>query len=174
MLDNASEATPWEALFVGAGESLPFPDATFDVVISTDVIHHVGDRNAYFREATRVLCPGGRIATVTDSRDDIRQRRPLSSHFPETVAIEFQRYPTVETLLWEMADAGFKEPVVNAVSRSYQLTDIQPYRDRAFSSLHLIPEQALARGLARLESDLSRGPIPVVSRYTIIWGTRPA
>src|SRR3954466_4228186 len=48
MLENASEATPWEALFVGAAESLPFPDATFDVVISTDVIHHVGDRNAYF------------------------------------------------------------------------------------------------------------------------------
>src|SRR3954465_7812524 len=47
MLENASGAAPWEALFVGAAESLPFPDAAFDVVISTDVIHHVGDRNAY-------------------------------------------------------------------------------------------------------------------------------
>ena len=106
--------------------------------MSTDVIHHVRDRDAYFREASRVLRPGGRIVTVTDSHDDIRQRRPLSSHFPETVAIEYRRYPSVTILLREMAAAGFEEPVVTGVSRSYNLTDIQPYRDRAFSSLHLI------------------------------------
>ncbi len=174
MLAIARGAAPWEAIQLGNAESLPFPDAAFDLVISTDVIHHVRDRTSYFCEASRVLRPGGHIATVTDSRDDIRQRRPLSSHFPETVAIEYRRYPSETTLLREMATAGFKEPVVHGVSRSYGLSDIQPYRDRAFSSLHLIPEEAFARGLARLEADLAQGPIPVVSRYTIIWGTRPA
>jgi ubiquinone/menaquinone biosynthesis C-methylase UbiE len=174
MLAIAREAAPWEALELGNAESLPFPDGAFDLAMSTDVIHHVRDRSSYFQEAERVLHPGGRIATVTDSREDIRQRRPLSSHFPETVAIEYRRYPSVMTLLREMAAAGFADPLVTEVSRSYDLTDIQPYRDRAFSSLHLIPEQAFANGLARLQEELAQGPIPVVSRYTIIWGTRPA
>jgi ubiquinone/menaquinone biosynthesis C-methylase UbiE len=174
MLTIAREVAPWEELKLGNAESLPFPSATFDLVISTDVIHHVRDRDAYFREAARVLRAGGRIATVTDSHEDIRHRRPLSSHFPETVAIEYRRYPSVTTLLREMAVAGLEDPLVTEVSRSYDLTDIQPYRDRAFSSLHLIPEQAFARGLTRLEEELAQGPIPVVSRYTIIWATRPA
>jgi len=138
------------------------------------VIHHVRDREAYFHDAARVLRVGGWIATVTDSHDDIRRRLPLSSHFPETVAIEYRRYPSVTTLIREMAAAGFADPLVTEVSRSYDLTDIQPYRDRAFSSLHLISEQAFDRGVARLEEELAQGPIPVVSRYTIIWGIRPA
>ena len=85
MLDVARDAAPWESLSQGSAESLPFADDTFDVVMTTDVIHHVGNREAYFREAARVLRPGGHIVTVTDSHDDIPRRRPLSSHFPETI-----------------------------------------------------------------------------------------
>jgi SAM-dependent methyltransferase len=174
MLALARGAAPWQALRPGSAESLPFRDACFDVVISTDVIHHIGDRGSYFNEAARVLIPGGRIATVTDSREDIRRRRPLSSHFPETIAIEYRRYPSVTTLLREMVAAGFAEAFVTEVSLSYSLTDIKPYRERAFSSLHLIPEDAFTRGIERLEADLASGPISAISRYTIIWGTRQA
>jgi ubiquinone/menaquinone biosynthesis C-methylase UbiE len=141
--------------------------------MSTDVIHHIGDRDAYFREAVRVLGPGGQIVTVTDSHDDIPRRRPISSHFPETVAIELQRYPPIPRLLAEMARAGFIEPRLVQVSREYDLADISPYRERAFSSLLLIEEEAFRRGISRLEADLAEGPIPCVSLYTIIWGTLP-
>ena len=142
MLDRARDAAPWESLVQGSAESLPFGDDSFDVVMSTDVIHHIGDRDAYFREAARVLRPGGHIVTVTDSHDDIPRRRPLSSHFPETVSVELQRYPPVPQLLEEMARAGFVEPRLVEVSHDYELDDIQAYRDRAFSSLHLIDEEA--------------------------------
>jgi ubiquinone/menaquinone biosynthesis C-methylase UbiE len=173
MRARARNAVSWETLAEGRGEDIPFPDASFDLVFSTDVIHHVGDRPAYFREATRVLRPGGQIATATDSHDDIPKRRPLSSHFPETVLVEQRRYPGVPRLLDEMAGAGFVDPRLVQVSHNYQLTDLQAYRDKVFSSLHVIDEEAFARGIARLEADLASGPIPCVSLYTVIWATKP-
>ena len=48
-------------------EHLPFPDASFDVVISNGVIDLIPDKDAVFAELIRVLTPGGRmqIADVT-------------------------------------------------------------------------------------------------------------
>ena len=173
MRARARNAASWEMLAEGRGETLPFPDASFDLVFSTDVIHHIGDRPAYFREAARVLRSGGRIATATDSHDDIPKRRPLSSHFPETIPVELRRYPGIPRLLDEIAEAGFVDHRLVQVSHDYQLTDLQAYRDKAFSSLHIIDEEAFARGMARLEADLASGPIPCVSLYTVIWATKP-
>jgi hypothetical protein len=58
------------------------------------------------------------------------------------------------------------------VEFGYELTDVQPYRDRVFSSLRLIPEDAFQRGLARMDEDLRAGPIRCVSYYLLLWGTR--
>lgn len=48
-------------------ERLPFPDASFDVVISNGVIDLIPDKDAVFGELSRVLVPAGRlqIADVT-------------------------------------------------------------------------------------------------------------
>jgi ubiquinone/menaquinone biosynthesis C-methylase UbiE len=157
----------------GRAEALPLPDGAFDLLFSVDVIHHVGDRAAYFREAARVLKSGGLLCTATDSEIDIEGRRPLSSHFPETIPIERARYPTVATLWDELRAARFNAIDVHSTCIEYDLTDIQPYRDRAFSSLHLISDDAWRDGLARLEKDLAAGPIRGRSLYTLIWATAP-
>ncbi|MGB0061399.1 class I SAM-dependent methyltransferase [Candidatus Binatus sp.] len=47
-------------------EAIPFPDGTFDVVLSTVMLHHLPDeaRHRGIREIRRVLKPGGRLFAV--------------------------------------------------------------------------------------------------------------
>lgn len=50
------------------GTRLPFPDSSFDVVESIDVVEHTRDPEAYVAELARVLAPGGVILLVTPNR----------------------------------------------------------------------------------------------------------
>jgi ubiquinone/menaquinone biosynthesis C-methylase UbiE len=64
-------------------EALPYPDARFDVVLSTLMLHHLPQpaRQQCVREIRRVLRPGGRLLAVdfaTPAR--ARERRGLLDH----------------------------------------------------------------------------------------------
>ena len=52
----------------GAGESLPLPSDTFDLILSHEVIEHVQDDRAAVREMIRALRPGGRIVLFVPNR----------------------------------------------------------------------------------------------------------
>jgi ubiquinone/menaquinone biosynthesis C-methylase UbiE len=70
----AAEMGAANAEFVeGEVESLPFPDASFDVVISNGVIDLISDKEAVFSEIARVLRPGGRIQIA-----DVTIQNPVS------------------------------------------------------------------------------------------------
>ncbi len=48
----------------GDAQALPYPDATFDIVVTRFSFHHFLDPLAVLREMRRVTAPGGRIAVV--------------------------------------------------------------------------------------------------------------
>ena len=80
-LDNA-RFTP------GRAEALPFPDASFDVVVSRSAVHHFPDPSAAFREMARVVKPGGRIVTVDVQSSEAPEESALHN------ALEILRDPS--------------------------------------------------------------------------------
>lgn len=172
MLSQAREQSSSVHWLAGRAEKLDLPGGFFNLVFSMDVVHHVADRPAYFREAYRVLQPGGRLCTVTDSAEIIQQRRPLSVYFPETVAVEVERYPAIAELRRMLVETGFTNLAEVTVEFAYTISDLRPYRDKAFSCLHLISPAAFEKGLREMERDLRSQPIPGLSRYLLLWGTK--
>lgn len=68
-LERATEAGRALALVtVAAAEALPFPDASFDVILSHEMIEHVRDDRRSIAEAVRVLRPGGRLVLFCPNR----------------------------------------------------------------------------------------------------------
>ncbi len=57
-----------EGILRAAGEQLPFPTGTFDLVLSHEVIEHVRDDRAAVQEMVRALRPGGRLALFCPNR----------------------------------------------------------------------------------------------------------
>jgi SAM-dependent methyltransferase len=51
-----------------AGENLPFPDSSFDLILSHEVLEHVVDDRQAAAEMARVLRPGGRAVVFVPSR----------------------------------------------------------------------------------------------------------
>ena len=80
---------------------LPFPDESFDCVISFQVIEHIRDDRLFVREIHRVLRPGGRFIVTTPNAPMSLTRNPW--HVREYTAEELRQllgalFPQVETL----------------------------------------------------------------------------
>lgn len=120
----AARATrPWLSYHEADATDLPFEDASFDVVVSTQVAEYVPDIAAFCAEVFRVLTPGGRgliLATDWDavlwhSEDPGRMARVLAAFEPHCADSRLPR-----TLGARLRAAGLQldgadcYPIVNA------------------------------------------------------------
>jgi SAM-dependent methyltransferase len=99
------------------GESLPFADEEFDVVVCALAIHYADDRVAAFREFARVLLPGGVAVFSTQhptadwlrkggSYFDVHQEEDVWERLGKEFIVRFWREP-LTTLCAAIAESGF-------------------------------------------------------------------
>lgn len=116
---NRPEATLENARLEGVAErvevktadmrSIPFPDATFDVVVSKEAIHNVYDaaeRATALREIARVLKPGGAVVI-----SDIRHFREYCEQLKSRGLIGIERVSSAASLwFWRVFSFGMASP----------------------------------------------------------------
>ena len=107
MLDAARENIGQEAtLLEGDAKHLPFDDAGFDLVVSTNALHYFPDAIASLREMRRVMSPSGNLV-VTDWCRDYFWMRLLNRILPWTQHAHVHTYTTAE-LEQKLLENGFK------------------------------------------------------------------
>lgn len=95
-------------------ESLPFPDATFDLVFAGEVIEHLIDTDGFLSEISRVLKPGGHAIVTTPNLVSFENRvRILLGIYPAWVNFNLEgsghvRAYTPRVLKSQMASHGLR------------------------------------------------------------------
>ncbi|MGH2954974.1 MAG: arsenite methyltransferase [Solirubrobacterales bacterium] len=106
------------AFLRGTIEDVPLPDDSVDVIISNCVINLSADKGAVFREAARVLRPGGRFAVtdiVADDDMDDATRRDMAQ-WTGCVAGAL----TPDDFRSELAAAGFEAVEIQETHRVHE------------------------------------------------------
>jgi arsenite methyltransferase len=102
----------------GTIEEVPLPDESVDVVISNCVINLSADKPAVFREAARVLRPGGRLAVsdiIADRGMDEETRRDMAQ-WTGCIAGAL----TEDDFRRELEDAGFSDVELGETHRVHE------------------------------------------------------
>ncbi|HTZ99712.1 MAG TPA: class I SAM-dependent methyltransferase [Candidatus Aquilonibacter sp.] len=121
---------------VADGNKLPFPDATFDFVMSNSVLHHLQEPRHLLSEMARLAKPGGAILL----RD---LRRPGRLAYPFQVRWHGRHYSgTMRKLYRDSVRAAYTVPELQALLDASPLGDARVFEHE---STHIGIERPVAR-----------------------------
>jgi SAM-dependent methyltransferase len=103
-----------ETRWADLDEPLPFPDASFDVVVAGELLEHLRDPRQLVAEARRVLRPGGTLVASVPNAYRLKNRlRFLAGRKPEDDPTHLQMFTAddVRKLL-----GGFDEPTLHFIA----------------------------------------------------------
>jgi ubiquinone/menaquinone biosynthesis C-methylase UbiE len=93
--ERAAKESLHNMIAVQAAADRPNLPEPVDVVLIVDTYHHIGDREAYFRNLAKSIKPNGRVAII-DFKPDSPEGPPTEFRFPQ------------EKFKFEMSNAGYK------------------------------------------------------------------
>ena len=121
MLRRAMEKSASTHWFNAVGERMPVRSSVFDCVFSSQVWHHIEDRQGTADECGRVLRTGGAVVIRTISHDQLRGKT-VFEFFPEILGNQLRVYPSMEDFERYFGNAGF----ASTEHFAYELERYQP------------------------------------------------
>ena len=117
----------------GDAQRLPLEDASVDAAMLVSMLHHVEHPPAALAEARRILRPGGRLALMVFTREDVADLW-LTDYFPSTRAWITDSHPPLDELLAMLPGAHRIEVV------------FRDLEDASLAALAAYPERSPTRG----------------------------
>ena len=119
---------PWVSLRLGEATTLPFPDASFDVALASNVYGYVRDIGAALHELSRVLRPGGRALVMDFEWDSLVWHASDSARMNSIISAwkgKFDDPYFARTLRPRLHHEGFLQEHVESIAMFS--TEIDPY-----------------------------------------------
>jgi len=152
MLGQAREKSRGVHWFAGMGEWLPLRPGVLDCIFSSQVWHHIQDRQGTADDSGRALRPGGCYVIRTISHSQLHQK-VVFRYFPEIKANQLRVYPSNHEFRIYFKNAGFKEVAFHEYSlERYQTVEefVEVAEKRLWSMFRPITEEGLRKGVADL------------------------
>jgi ubiquinone/menaquinone biosynthesis C-methylase UbiE len=184
LLERGRERAAAERLVIdfrqADAEALPFPDASFDVVVSTFGVMFTADQDKAATELLRVCKPGGKVGLANWTPEGFIGRlfKTLGKHLPPPAGVKSPALWGTRARLNEMFGAQASE--INAEPRTFvfRYRSPQHWLDvfktfygpmlKAFAALNANAQAALTRDVLALVDEFNRagdGTMAVPSEY---------
>ncbi len=133
---------------------LPFRDRSFDIVISTYVIHQIENPGHLFSELHRILTKG-KLVILTSSHQQIEHQHPIiKEFFPSFIDLDKGRFLDTHEIDKLLESSGF----INMEHKDILGEEIpidhgylQKVKGKSVSTYHLLPPGEFERGVEKLE-----------------------
>ena len=153
MLEQARAKSSSVNWFNAVGEALPLRSGFFDCVFSSQVWHHIVDKQGTAHECGRVLGACGTVVIRTISHEQLREK-VVFSFFPEILDNQLRVYPSNEDFGRFFGAAGFSstKPHAYALERYQSPAEfIEIARKKLWSMFRPISEEGLEKGVEELQ-----------------------
>lgn len=173
MIMYAKKQNPNITIRQGNHISIPYPDDFFEYVYMTNVVHHIPDISAMYKEIYRVLKPNGVLCICTENRRQLLSKYWIR-YFPSIIIKDLQRFPSVpklKKLAYNQKLITIKTTVISE-KKWYRITDLlmSQVLKRSMSVLNLISDHEYNTGTQKILNAQKRDKIHFCNRgYTFLW-----